>query len=284
MFLNRRMSSGLRPSDLLEIRRVKAMVSGSAGTIDPACFQGPIGPTGPAGVPGATGNYGIPSSLGYNNTSSVADIQTIQPGIETTVYWKNLDTLFSQGNTSLTYSDVSGLLQNADPVKSILLNVNGYISFNLNNIGTRVVYGQLTTSSIVRKYAYTQIPSTADACIIPFTFNVYMPPSSYFQIIVKQNSGVPLNINTYTSAINIVRIDTTMLGETGQTGPTGSQGPTGAVGAIGATGAGETGPRGATGATGTTIYSGSGPPSATFGNVGDFYIDVTTGVLYGPKT
>ena len=67
------MSSGLRPSDLLEIRRVKAMVTGSGGTIDPACFQGPTGPTGPAGVPGATGNYGIPASLGYNNSSYIEE-------------------------------------------------------------------------------------------------------------------------------------------------------------------------------------------------------------------
>jgi len=270
IFLYRRMSSGLRPSDLLEIRRVKAMVSGSAGTIDSSCFQGPTGPTGPTGATGPTGNYGIPSSLGYNNTTSIAHIQTIQAGIETTVYWKNLDTLFSQGNTSLTYSDVSGLFQNADPIKSILLNVNGYVSFDLNSVGVRAVYGQLTTLSVVKRYGHTQIPATADVSIIPFTFNVYMPPSSYFQVIVKQNSGVPLNINTYTSAINIVRIDTTMLGETGQTGP---QGTTGATGAIGATGA-----------TGTTIGSGSGPPPASFGNPGDFYIDVTTGILYGPKT
>ena len=281
MFLCRRMSSGLRPSDLLEIRRIKAMVSGSAGTIDSSCFQGPIGPTGATGVAGATGNYGIPSSLGYNNTAALGDVQTIQHGIETTVYWKNLDTLFSQGNTYLTYSDVSGFFQNVDPVRSNLLNVNGYVSFNLNNIGTRSVYGQLTSLSVVKRYGHSQIPSTADASIIPFTFNVYMPPLSFFQIIVKQNSGVPLNINTYTSAINIVRIDTTMLGERGPTGPTGDLGPTGPIGPIGVTGAG---PTGATGPTGTTIFSGSGPPSPTFGNVGDFYIDVTTGILYGPKT
>lgn len=49
------MSQYLTPSGLTEIRRVKAMVAGSAGTIDPQCFLGPTGPTGPTGT---TGPYG----------------------------------------------------------------------------------------------------------------------------------------------------------------------------------------------------------------------------------
>jgi hypothetical protein len=30
--------------------------------------------------------------------------------------------------------------------------------------------------------------------------------------------------------------------------------------------------------------SGSGAPSVSIGRVGDFYIDLTNGVFYGPKT
>jgi hypothetical protein len=41
---------------------------------------------------------------------------------------------------------------------------------------------------------------------------------------------------------------------------------------------------GATGTAGTRIYSGSGfPPNPDVGITGDFYLDVTTAILYGPK-
>ena len=56
----------------------------------------------------------------------------------------------------------------------------------------------------------------------------------------------------------------------GTTGPAGPQGPAGAAGVAGANGA--------------TIYSGNGAPSATTGNVGDFYIDLSASALYGPKS
>ena len=77
---------------------------------------------------------------------------------------------------------------------------------------------------------------------------------------------------------------TGVTGATGAvgTGPTGPTGFTGAAGATGPTGAaGATGP---TGAAGTQIYSGVGIPSDSFGSPGDFYVDTSTGILYGPKT
>lgn len=68
----------------------------------------------------------------------------------------------------------------------------------------------------------------------------------------------------------------------------GRQGPAGAAGATGATGA--PGPAGAQGAVGPagactaqTILNGSGPPAASAGNDGDFYIDTASSTLYGPK-
>ena len=53
----------------------------------------------------------------------------------------------------------------------------------------------------------------------------------------------------------------------GTTGPAGAQGPVGPAGE-----------------NGNTIYSGNGAPASTTGNAGDFYLDLTTGDLYGPKT
>jgi hypothetical protein len=57
--------------------------------------------------------------------------------------------------------------------------------------------------------------------------------------------------------------------KTGTTGPAGPTGPQGVVGPAGADG--------------TVIYSGTTAPDAGTGNVGDFYLDLTSDVLYGPK-
>jgi hypothetical protein len=63
------------------------------------------------------------------------------------------------------------------------------------------------------------------------------------------------------------------------------QGPAGAAGTAGTAGsAGATGPVGPAGANGTVIYSGDTVPSTSFGNAGDFYLDLATGILYGPKS
>ena len=77
-------------------------------------------------------------------------------------------------------------------------------------------------------------------------------------------------------------------GPTGQTGATGPQGPTGQTGATGPQGpAGATGANGATGATGAAgskTLSGTGAPAGTIGSNGDYYLDKTNYLLYGPKT
>lgn len=53
------------------------------------------------------------------------------------------------------------------------------------------------------------------------------------------------------------------------------------VGAQGATGA--QGPAGAQGTAGRTVWSGNGTPSDSLGAQDDFYIDLTTDIMYGPK-
>ena len=83
-------------------------------------------------------------------------------------------------------------------------------------------------------------------------------------------------------------------GATGGTGPAGPAGPIGATGAIGAPGpAGPAGPTGTTGppgpagpagANGNTVLNGAGAPANSLGNDGDFYIDTSADVLYGPKS
>jgi len=61
-----------------------------------------------------------------------------------------------------------------------------------------------------------------------------------------------------------------------KTGPAGPQGATGATGPAGAVGP--------AGDNGSQIYSGASTPDATTGSTGDYYLDIATDVLYGPKT
>ena len=64
------MSQTPTPSQLLEIRRVKAMVAVTGSTINPQCFLGDTGPAGPAGADGFTGDTGM---MGSTNFTFVLD-------------------------------------------------------------------------------------------------------------------------------------------------------------------------------------------------------------------
>lgn len=240
------MSSGMTPSQLLEIRRVKAMVAGAGTTMDPQCFLGPTGPTGPTGPAGATGNYGIPASLGYYNITSMS----IADSTPVIVTWSNPDVAFSQGITGLDYS--AGKFYNFSDTDSILVNVSGFISFAANTAGVRTVYGQLNGNP-GNIYGYTQVSAAntnSISTVVPFSFNIYLAARvstsySYFEIYAYQNSGVGipgLTINTLSSRISITRINTTMKGSKGDTGTIGPQGLVGPIGPTGNTGT--TGPAG----------------------------------------
>jgi hypothetical protein len=61
-------------------------------------------------------------------------------------------------------------------------------------------------------------------------------------------------------------------GQPGETGPQGEQGPQGDIGA-----------QGLSGADGKTILHGTDNPTESVGNEGDFYLNTTTTMLYGPK-
>lgn len=77
-------------------------------------------------------------------------------------------------------------------------------------------------------------------------------------------------------------------GTTGPVGPAGPAGPTGPTGSTGPMGpAGSTGPAGATGPAGqagSQILSGTANPTASQGSIGDYYLNKTSGDLFGPKT
>ncbi|MDN5284539.1 MAG: hypothetical protein JWR38_813 [Mucilaginibacter sp.] len=71
-------------------------------------------------------------------------------------------------------------------------------------------------------------------------------------------------------------------GKDGAVGPAGTTGDKGAAGVQGAVG--PAGPTGTDGKAGSIIYSGSTTPLAATGVAGDFYLNTSTGLLYGPKT
>ena len=79
-------------------------------------------------------------------------------------------------------------------------------------------------------------------------------------------------------------------GAHGSKGPRGFLGPRGSLGPIGPKGppgpqglAGLRGTTGAAGKNGASLLSGAGAPSNGGGSAGDFYLDTTSSVLYGPK-
>jgi len=78
------------------------------------------------------------------------------------------------------------------------------------------------------------------------------------------------------------------MGPQGPVGPQGLMGPQGITGAQGPEGpqgpfvAGPQGPQGADGG-GSTIITGNGVPTSATGNVGDYYIDADSNIMYGPK-
>lgn len=77
----------------------------------------------------------------------------------------------------------------------------------------------------------------------------------------------------YYFLITLMMLFAASCGKNGAPGPQGPPGP-----------AGPAGPQGPPGANGTVIYSGTTVPASSIGATGDFYIDLSTGVFYGPKT
>lgn len=107
-----------------------------------------------------------------------------------------------------------------------------------------------------------------------------------FVVIDTGNVEDPDNAKLYMKGESAYTFLTDMSGAAGLQGPKGEQGPQGVQGAQGPQGVkgdtGDQGPQGAKGETGTrgSLWtSGAGAPSST-GNVGDMYLDTTTGDVY----
>jgi len=218
----------MTPSQLLEIRRVRAMASSAPDTPQNQCFKGEKGDTGQQGPPGERGNYGVPASLGYFNDSTFP--QVLPNNTATVVSWANIDVKFSQGTTGLGYSQ--GRFYNSSATDDILLNVSGFISFFPNTSGNRSVYARLSGIN-ADIYGYTQVDAVSNpgvSTVVPFSFNIFLKATvgayNYFEILVNQSAtpaGTSLSINNSTSRICMTRINTSIKGDTGPAGLTATQ-------------------------------------------------------------
>lgn len=110
--------------------------------------------------------------------------------------------------------------------------------------------------------------------------------SGYVGQVIINDSGRILNYRVRLQGIPIQDreiwrgkvVSMALNGSDGITGPQGLKGDKGDTGAKG-----DKGDAGLQGIDGNTILSGSGTPAVTLGKNGDFYIDVTTKAVYGPK-
>lgn len=82
-------------------------------------------------------------------------------------------------------------------------------------------------------------------------------------------------------AIIFLSLSLVNCGKDGAVGPQGNTGDKGATGAQGLVG--PAGPKGANGKDGSKMYTGTTVPLVTTGTIGDFYVNTSTGFLYGPK-
>jgi hypothetical protein len=105
-----------------------------------------------------------------------------------------------------------------------------------------------------------------------YTFSIYVPATNIpdetkrLQIVVRARViGSNKTLTVYSRDDTLSHIHTTLLANspTGPTGPTGDLGPTGIHG--------------------SRIYTGTGLPDPAIGDPGDYYVDLDTGIMYGPK-
>ena len=231
--------SGLLPSELLELRRIRTIYSNQC--------HGQGGP-GIPGIPGPTGPQQPPiSGLSYKYSTSVLEPPS---GFFTTL----APPLNNSTTLRLSLEDSSGTLQ-TEYLQT--LGVGSVITIYSTGSSSRFFY-------TVQAISYTAFSVTFT--VNPLT-NIYYLPSAnevcylFFQGISIGSTGLPGIAGTATN--------TGATGSAGQTGPTGLTGSIGVTGDIGPTGytgefgtgpTGQTGPAGETGSTGPTGMQGiTGP-------------------------
>jgi hypothetical protein len=263
--------------------------------------EGPTGPQGKTGDAGAVGAAGKDGSIMYSGTGAPAATLGINGdyyldkstgnlyGPKVTGVW-GAPTLLRGINGTDGTNGVNG---------SVTLSGNGTPSLSTGIVGdyfldktNYLLYGPKTISSwgipiLLRGADGTQGPAGAAGKDGSIMYSGSGVPVATLGIngdyYLDKNTG-----NLYGPKIAsgwgtpIVLRGTN--GTTGSTGATGATGATGSAGANGSTGAtGMVGATGANGTNGSVTHTGLGTPDLSIGVMGDYYLDRTGHLLYGPK-
>jgi|694.fasta_scaffold26901_5 hypothetical protein len=244
--------------------------TGPVGPIGPTGSTGPTGNTGPTGPIGLTGATGLQGPIGPTGATGIQGNPGISPGGLT---WKgdySAGTTYQTNDTAL-YNGASYWVWNG-PVTGVTPTNNG------------AQWALLSSGGATGATGAQGLPGVQGAT----------GPAG------AQGATGPTGLTGNTGATGATGA-TGIQGPIGLTGPAGPQGPAGLNGTNGEQGIqgipGTTGPRGfpgysgldgVNGLDGKTILNGIGDPSinepgTSPGVVGDFYLDTSTYILYGPK-
>ena len=212
------MSSGLSSGGLTEIRRVKSLISGSAGTVDPKCFLGPTGiqgPTGPAGIQGPTGAPAEAQSLPIAYYYLAANKFISGPSTSTIVY-DMYSSSESQGELDCVYDTATGILQNVSG-KTLTILVAGQIT--TENVAMDLRYDQ-PSISIVKSFGAVLNSSVINFKGSSFSTTVLLNDCERLYIQYSYNFPSSTNITggLYNTHITFTQLEA-VKGPTGPVGP-----------------------------------------------------------------
>jgi hypothetical protein len=243
-----------------------AGAQGATGPIGPTGPTGPTGNTGPTGPIGLTGLTGAQGPTGPTGATGIQGNPGVSPGGLT---WKGdyaAGTTYVTNDTAL-YNGASYWVWNG-PVTGVTPTNNG------------AQWALLSSGGATGATGPQGLPGAQGAT----------GPAG------TQGSAGPTGLTGPTGATGATGPAGIQgpIGLTGLTGPQGVAGVNGTNGAQGVQGIpGAVGPTGATGANGTngtngtngkTVLNGTGVPLNSLGSDEDFYLDLSTYIIYGPKT
>ena len=257
-------------------------VDGSTGATGP---QGATGASGTIGIDGATGATGPVGPIAGSNTQVLFNDSGVANGSSNFTYDKNnvnlnLGATAGQGNLNLLGAITIG---NVSPDK--------YANIKFTEaINSSPYYGFPVTSAGEGVVVITNEEATLNQAIVLMDASPGTPETIFgVSTLVQPNGGPTTGYESGWQRVIDVRgtnvfLTTIGLGNAANTSNILYYSPnTGLVTYAPAPDDGATGATGPTGATGLQILNGSGPPSTGVGVVGDFYIDISTYELYGPK-
>ena len=234
--------------------------TGSTGPMGPMGFTGPMGPTGATGAVGASGAQGAQGVAGVDGQTVVAAKALLSGGVNPTTQGVDGDFYLNTATSTLFGAKAAGVW----PVAGV--NIVG-------PAGQQGIQGVAGTAGATGATGSTGATGPQG----PLGLQGIQGPQGLVGATGLTGATGPQGLEG-------------VAGPTGSTGATGSQGATGHTGSTGPQGVqGIQGVQGVTGTNGQILIAGSaalsGPtnPANTVGVDGDFYVNTTTNMVFGPK-